>query len=150
MLGTIGSTIAREAGALAFSPGLGAVVPGGGSSGERAGDLFQQVAPWLFVLVVVTILGWVVAMLIRRQFREPDSGDAPFTLDGLRSLRRQGKITDEEFERARQVIVAAVRRSLTRGSGGVGGKADGDVPSPGTAPRSSRRGGTGEQQRKRD
>lgn len=141
MLGTIGCTIVRDAGALAFSPALGGVVPPGGPSGERAGDLFQQVAPWLAVLVVVTLLGWVVAMLLRRRFREPDAAEAPFTLDGLRALRRQGKITDEEFERARQVIVSAVRRSLSRTS-------TDDVSGTRAARISRRDGGTGEQRRK--
>lgn len=83
-------------------------------SSGRANDLFRQVGPWLAMLAALVIVGSIALLWIRRRMRADDSQDAPFTLDALRRLHRDGKLTDAEFKKARDVIVAAARKSIKR------------------------------------
>ncbi|MFO0874776.1 MAG: hypothetical protein U0575_12500 [Phycisphaerales bacterium] len=80
----------------------------------RANDLFRQVGPWLAMLVALVIVGWIALVWIRRRLRTDEPQDVAFTLDSLRKLRREGRLSDAEFEKARDAMVAAARRDLAR------------------------------------
>ncbi|MFZ9880513.1 MAG: hypothetical protein ACO3QC_03825 [Phycisphaerales bacterium] len=73
----------------------------------------------LFVLVVA---GWFAVVRVRRWMRDTSEDAAAFTLEDLRRLRRDGKITEDEFNRAREAMIGSIR---SKASGG--GKA-GDAP----------------------
>ena len=58
-------------------------------------------------LAVVTFAGFVVAMRLRRWARDPHRDEeVPFSLEDLRRLHREGRITDEEFRRAHDSMLA--------------------------------------------
>ncbi len=67
--------------------------------------------------VVVALTGGLLAALavIRRRMRE-DAAQTPrdFSLGDLRSLHREGKLSDEEFERAKAKLVSGVRSTLQK------------------------------------
>jgi uncharacterized membrane protein len=65
---------------------------------------------WLLVLVVMIVAAFVLVAWVTRRLKATD--DAPsggFTLSDLRELRRQGKMTEEEFERAKTALLASMR-----------------------------------------
>jgi hypothetical protein len=66
---------------------------------------------WLLVLVVLIVVGCVLVAWARRRLSAGDGDNAPggFTLSDLRELRRQGKMTEEEFERAKSAMLASMR-----------------------------------------
>jgi len=66
---------------------------------------------WSFILIVLLMIGAAGVMRLRRWLKEEDvpTGGIGFTLSDLRQLHKQGKMTDEEFERARAKMVEAGR-----------------------------------------
>ncbi len=65
---------------------------------------------WLLILVVLIVAGFVlVAWVTRRLKASDDSSSGGFTLSDLRELRRQGKMTEAEFERAKIAMLASMR-----------------------------------------
>jgi hypothetical protein len=72
-------------------------------------DLFTSVAPPLLGLAAIVVVGWLVVIAIRKWMRAGDEVSGPFTLDDLRRLKREGKLTDEEFARAREALIGSVR-----------------------------------------
>ena len=64
----------------------------------------------LFILAgfaVLAFVGFLVAMRLRRWARDPHSDPGiPFTLEDLRRLHREGRLTDEEFRRAHDSMLA--------------------------------------------
>ena len=68
---------------------------------------------WSLVLIVLIIAGAAGVLMLRRWLKEDDTpaggvGEGVgFSLSDLRQLHREGKITDEELERARSKMVAA-------------------------------------------
>ncbi len=80
---------------------LAAVSPGG---------LFQHVLPWLAVLALLVVAGGVAVWFVRRWLgRSGASGPAGFSLQELRQLHAQGRLTDDEFERAKASIIGRVK-----------------------------------------
>jgi hypothetical protein len=60
----------------------------------------------LVCLVVLAAAGTLLVSLMRRWAREPDPPTgAGFTLEQLRSLRKSGAMSEEEFQRAKGLIV---------------------------------------------
>jgi hypothetical protein len=80
-------------------------------------------------LMVIVVAGAGLVMWLRKRLRSDDPGDdsAGFTLGDLRELQRSGHITEEEFRKARDQVVAATQRAMARGSrqkpasGSIGG-----------------------------
>lgn len=72
-------------------------------------DLFKSVGGALLALALVAVIGWVAITRIRAWMRQPDDIDEGFTLADLRRLHREGQLSDEEFERAQEQIIAVVR-----------------------------------------
>lgn len=71
---------------------------------------------WVVVLLVVVVLGGVLVVLVRKGARRGDS-DQPalgLSLADLREMKADGRLTDEEFERAKAMVI-----------GQLGGKVEG-------------------------
>ncbi len=84
---------------------------GQSDSAARAGNLFQSVLPWLAVMAAVVIVGGLILALLRRTIRQDSTPPESFTLDGLRKLHAEGKLSDEEYEKARMIMISRVRQS---------------------------------------
>ena len=71
---------------------------------------------WLSVLMIglVLICFVAVAQVKKRLFRSDDTLSAGFTLADLRALHRSGQMSDAEFEKAKEAVVAAARRAAER------------------------------------
>lgn len=76
-------------------------------SQNKADRLYEPLG-WLvgFILVLLVVAG--VLMLVRKRLNDTSPGDRdlPFTLGDLRRIHREGGMTDDEFERAKQQIIA--------------------------------------------
>jgi hypothetical protein len=94
------------------------------SQSASAGDVFVEILPWAIVLVVVVLLGWVAISLINRWMRTGGgTSHHSFSLQDLRELHASGELSDEEFARAKSLIIqrtkspaSAVGRADTRTS----------------------------------
>jgi hypothetical protein len=84
-----------------------------GMQTNPAFSLFSTLAGPLIGLLVVAVAGYFVVMRLRRASRSDDSGGTPFSLEDLRRLRREGKLTDEEYSRAHAMIVGAAKAKLS-------------------------------------
>ncbi len=72
---------------------------------DRSSRLLADVLPWLIVLVGIVIAGAIIAFLVRRSMRKEDTSSDGFTLQDLRDLRAAGELTDQEFERAKVMMI---------------------------------------------
>jgi uncharacterized membrane protein len=67
---------------------------------------------WLLVLIALVVIGFFVAVWVKRRMQAPDSTPSlGFSLADLRELHRTGKISDQEFERARGKMAASLKRA---------------------------------------
>jgi hypothetical protein len=73
-----------------------------------------RIAIFLVSLIVVCIACMALVLWVRKWVR--DAGPAPrqmgFTLSDLRQMHRDGQLSTEEFERAKEKIVATARHNL--------------------------------------
>ncbi len=81
---------------------------------QAAEDLFGQLLPWLIMLLVVVVVGAAGSYLVRRLLHggHGATGES-FTLDELRRMRGAGQLSDEEFERAKGLIIGRVGGSAS-------------------------------------
>ncbi|HEX2971320.1 MAG TPA: hypothetical protein VHP11_03245 [Tepidisphaeraceae bacterium] len=57
---------------------------------------------WCLILVAAILVGFAIAVWVKRRITEPEQSASPgFSLEDLRQLHRAGKLSDEEYERAR-------------------------------------------------
>ncbi len=72
-----------------------------------AGDLFNQIAPWLGGLVVVAIIGGLIMGAARRYGtkKQPTNTSLGFTLDDLRRLKANGQMDQAQYERAKAALM---------------------------------------------
>ncbi len=90
------------------------VLPALAGSGA-ASRLFPEVMPWLLLFMGLVIVGGVIIMLARRLLNDTSSSVRPgFTLHELRTLHAKGELTDEEFDRAREAMIARLADSGPR------------------------------------
>ena len=76
---------------------------------------FPSVFVWSLVLVAAVIGGfWVVTWLKRWMKTDEEPVSIGFSLSDLRDLHRAGKLSDEEFERARTKMAASMKRELSK------------------------------------
>lgn len=75
------------------------------SIGDVASVLF-----WGLVVIGFVVGGFFGVKALRQWLKSDDSdGKIGFTLADLRDLKRNGKMSDEEFERAKAMILATVQ-----------------------------------------
>jgi hypothetical protein len=69
----------------------------------------SDVILWSAALLGLLMVGFLVAARLKRQFKQDDAPTPVmgFTLSDLRQLHRDGQLTDEEFAKAKEKIVAA-------------------------------------------
>src|SRR5688572_9542288 len=80
------------------------------ASGDKSSRLLADILPWLLVLVGVVLVGSAVIYVVRRSFKSGvTSSDAGFTLQDLRDLHAAGELTDEQFERAKAMMIGRLR-----------------------------------------
>ncbi len=90
-------------------------VPSALAGSGAASRLFSEVMPWLLLLMGLVIVGGVIIMLARRLLNDSSSSTQPgFTLHELRTLHTKGELTDEQFERAREAMIARLADSGPR------------------------------------
>lgn len=77
-------------------------------------NLFQSIGAALFGLTIVIVVGWYAIARIRAWMRPSEEPAEGFSLADLRKLHREGKLTDEEYERAHATMIAAVRNKPSR------------------------------------
>lgn len=62
---------------------------------------------WSIVLLILVVAGFAAASAVKRRLMKPDdAGAVGFNLSDLRALHRAGKMTNEEFEKAKRAILA--------------------------------------------
>jgi uncharacterized protein (TIGR03382 family) len=71
------------------------------------------------IVVVLVLLGAGAVLLARRRMRgdDGDVADVPaagFTIGDLKRLQESGQISPEEYEKARNTVVAATKRAAER------------------------------------
>jgi uncharacterized membrane protein len=75
-----------------------------------ATDNLVQVSGWIAVVIVLLGLFWMGWFMLRRWFRnsiaDSEAADV-WTMQELRDLLAQGKITKDEFDRMRRQIVGS-------------------------------------------
>ena len=72
----------------------------------------DAILPVAAVIVVAIVLFGVVKW-VRRKIRQTDSGPpGGFTLSDLRQLAKEGKMTQEEYDRAKELILGATKRAV--------------------------------------
>jgi hypothetical protein len=79
-------------------------------------DTFSIFIACLFLLIIVASGAYAVIWL-RKRFWGSEDDEVPFvgfTLGDLRSLHKSGRISAEEFEKAKEKIVAAAKRAAER------------------------------------
>lgn len=81
---------------------------------QQAGKHAQDVVLSLVLIMLGAAVIALVGFLMHRWMRRPDEPAATFGLAELRLMHREGKLTDEEFERAKAVMVAGFKSSLHR------------------------------------
>ena len=80
-------------------------------------DPFSIFFACICLLILVAGGAYAVIWLRRRYWGPDDEGGVPqvgFTLGDLRQLHKSGRLSAEEFERAKEKIVAAAKRASER------------------------------------
>ena len=67
-----------------------------------------------FLLLLILVVAGIGAVVRRRLLRDEDATAQPdaFTLSDLRRLHENGDLTDEEFQRAKALVIARAREHL--------------------------------------
>jgi hypothetical protein len=73
-------------------------------------DSSSSAIVWSLVLVAIVVVGFLVVLKVKRWVNAPElPGSAGFTLSDLRRMHKEGRMTDEEFEKAKMLIVGAAK-----------------------------------------
>lgn len=92
--------------------GLGLIATDPGTAEPRGG--IGELMIWLGILAVAACVGVVIIHLLRRWLGRPvEAPGEGFTLQELRRMHAEGRLSDEEFQRAR----ASILRSATAAAG---------------------------------
>ena len=83
-------------------------------------------------LVGLLVAGLVIVSHLKRRLGQDDAPvSAGFTLSDLRQMHKSGQMTDEEFEKAKAMVVGAAKRAAERAEARKAGVAKGANPDPG-------------------
>jgi hypothetical protein len=128
-----------QAAALAAVPGRILAMPGAlGQVASGGAERYLHGTLWMLGTVsllaaLLAAAGWLVHRTVRRGLDRSDAVPPPFTLAQLRSMHREGQLSDAEYARARAQLLARSRLAggdtvpaQTAGDGGSGPAAGGD------------------------
>ncbi len=73
------------------------------------GSSFIDVLPATILLIAFAIVGGIIIFLVRKNLKSTPTKTTTFSLSELRKLRDEGTLSEEEYERARQSIIAQSR-----------------------------------------
>ena len=73
---------------------------------------FVSLLPRLAALIVVVAVLLFALSIVRRRMRADDGVARDFTLSDLRRLRSEGKLSDEELDRAKSALVGRTHATL--------------------------------------
>lgn len=66
-------------------------------------------------LLVLVIVGLILVTQVKRRLQQDDAPiSAGFTLSDLRQMHKSGQMSDEEFEKAKSLVVGAAKRAAER------------------------------------
>jgi hypothetical protein len=85
---------------------LATAAPAGAGAPADAGSLFIELLPWLIVLLAIAVGGGIVILWIRRSLKAQPDAPQGYTLEDLRRMHKAGELTDEEFTRAKETMLA--------------------------------------------
>jgi hypothetical protein len=75
----------------------------------------MQVVLWSALLLAALALLYVVVMAVRRRLgRRDEMPTVGFTLADLRQLHKKGHLSNEEYEKAKGALLAAMRGAMKR------------------------------------
>jgi hypothetical protein len=70
-----------------------------------------SIVVWCLTAVAAILIGFWLVMWLRKRLYQPDEPTpAGFSLADLRQLHREGKLTAEEYERAKAKMTASLMR----------------------------------------
>jgi hypothetical protein len=73
-------------------------------------SLLKSIGGALLALVVIVLVGWIAITMIRKWSGGNDQAVPDgFTLDDLRRMKRDGELSDEEYDRAAERIIVAAK-----------------------------------------
>ena len=78
------------------------------------GEFVRGVLLPLAILLVIVVAGWFGIRWIGKWSKSDESDRVPFSLEDLRRLRREGALSEEEFERAKEQRLSAAKRPSPR------------------------------------
>jgi len=85
-------------------------------------DVWQKTLPILWIglgLILAAILfGSIIIWWRRRSMVDESTSKEVWTLDDLRRMRADGSLTEDEYRRLRETMIAAYRSGATEGSTG--------------------------------
>lgn len=74
-----------------------------------------SVMMWSVVLIGLLVAAFIaVAQFKKRMIRDEDLSGSGFSLGDLRALHREGKMSTEEFEKAKVALVESMKRAAER------------------------------------
>ena len=72
-----------------------------------------EILPAAGLLLVIAIVGSVIILRLRKKFTSPPNNTIPFSLGELKKLHKDGSITLEEYNRAKQSIIDRMQGTTT-------------------------------------
>lgn len=79
------------------------------------GATFIELLPRLVVVLIVAVVFVFGIALLRRKLKDDDGTGVPdFSLGDLRRLREEGKLTDEELNKAKGALVGRAKATLNK------------------------------------
>jgi hypothetical protein len=78
-------------------------------------DSIAQPLIWSVILIVILMILFAAVGLYRKWMKSEDTGGGEgFTLSDLRRLHKSGQMTDEEFEKAKKVLIGSVKSAAEK------------------------------------
>ncbi len=70
---------------------------------------------WSLALLALLVIGYAAAARIKRALQASDeTSGVGFTLSDLRQMHRSGQMTNEEFEKAKALVLQTTRRAVEK------------------------------------
>jgi hypothetical protein len=70
-----------------------------------------SIVVWSLIAVVAILIGFTLVVWLRKRLYQPDeAASAGFSLSDLRRLHREGKLSPQEYERAKAKMTAGLMR----------------------------------------